>query len=56
MKNSNKNMFRYLIVCLSLINTGDIPKGQSNMDNPEKLADKGHTPMTNKNRHNTICV
>ena len=51
MKNSNKNMFRYLSVCLGEINTGYIPK-----DNPEKLEDKGHTPMTNKNRHNTICV
>ena len=37
MKNSNKKMLRYLIVCLSVINTGDITKGQSKMDNPEKL-------------------
>jgi hypothetical protein len=27
------------------------------MDNPEKLADKVHTPMTNKNTKNsTICA
>ena len=26
------------------------------MDNPEKLADRVHTPMTKKYKHNTICV
>ena len=56
MKNSNTKMLRYLIVCLGVIHTGHIPKGQSEMDNPEKLADRGHTQMTNKNRYNTICV
>jgi hypothetical protein len=41
------NMFLYLIVCLSVINARDIPTGQSIMDNPEKLADRVHMPMTN---------
>ena len=50
-------MFLYLIVCLSVINARDIPTGQSIMDNPEKLADRVHTPMTNKNTKNsTICA
>jgi hypothetical protein len=48
MKNSNKKAVFYLIVCLSVIDARDIPTGQSKMDNPEKLADRVHTPMTNK--------
>jgi len=43
-----KKLFLYLIVCLSVINARDIPTGQSKMDNPEKLADRLHTSMTNK--------
>ena len=41
-------MFLYLIVCLSVIHTIYIPTDQSKMDIPEKLADRVHTPMTNK--------
>ena len=33
-----------------------IPKGQSNMDNPEKLATQGYTKRSTKQKHNTICV
>jgi hypothetical protein len=48
MTNSNKKVFLYLIVCLSVIYARDILTGQSKMDNSEKLADRVHTPMTNK--------
>jgi hypothetical protein len=47
--------FLYLIVCLSVINARDIPTGQSKMDNPEKLADRLHTPMTNKTQTQLRC-
>ena len=47
-KTAIQNMLLYLIVCLSVINIRDIPTGQSHMDNPEKLADRVHVPMTNK--------
>ena len=34
-----------------------IPKGPSNMDNPEKLATQGTQDEDKKNKkHNTICV
>jgi hypothetical protein len=48
MTNSNKKLFLYLIVCLSVIYTRDILTGESKMDNAEKLADRVHTPMTNE--------
>ena len=48
MTNSNNKLFLYLIVCRNVIYAGDIPTGQSKKDNPDKLADRVHTPMTNK--------
>ena len=48
MMNSNTKLFLYLIVCLSVIYARDIPTGQYKIDNSEKLADRLHTPMTNK--------
>jgi hypothetical protein len=48
MTNSNKKLFLYLIVCLSVIYARDILSRQLKMDNSEKLADRVHTPMTNK--------
>ena len=48
MKNSNKKAVSLLDCVSKCNNTRDIPTGQSIMDNPEKLADRVHTPMTNK--------
>ena len=33
-----------------------MPKGQSNMDNPEKLATQGTQDQDKQNKNNTICV
>jgi hypothetical protein len=49
-------MFLYLIVCLSVIHTIYIPTDQSKMDIPEKLADRVHTPMTNKTHVSELLV
>jgi hypothetical protein len=48
MTNSNNKLFLYFIVGLSVIYARDIPTGQSKIDNPDKLADRVHTPMTGK--------
>jgi hypothetical protein len=56
MTNSNKKLFLYLIVCLSVIYARDILTGQLKMDNSEKLADRVHTPMTSKTQtQHTMC-
>ena len=33
-----------------------IPKGQTQMDNPEKLQNRVHKPKKNKTKRNIICV